>query len=107
MARELIDIDTLASLLKLSTKTIRNKYSNPETAKHLPPRVVIPGIDRLLFDSQDVEKWQNGLQRVWGVQAAIEPIQILPKAPEVSKDATTPRKRGRPTNAERFAAGTL
>ena len=66
MAREFLDIEKLSQLLCVSSKTLRNKYSDPTKCKQLPPRVVVPGIDRLLFDTRDVESWQNGLQRSWG-----------------------------------------
>ena len=105
MAREFLDIEKLSQLLCVSSKTLRNKYSDPTTCKQLPPRVVVPGIDRLLFDTRDVESWQNGLQRSWGaIEATV--LNVGNNLTPLSTEKTA-RKRGRPTNLERYAQGTL
>jgi hypothetical protein len=105
MAREFLDIEKLSQLLCVSSKTLRNKYSDPSKCKQLPPRVVVPGIDRLLFDTRDVESWQNGLTRSWGaIEVAVPNVgnNLTPLSTEKPS-----RKRGRPTNLELQAQGRL
>ena len=103
--RDFIDITRLATILCVSSKTLRNKYADPHKAKQLPPRVVIPGIDRLLFDVRDVEAWQNSLQRAYGAIPAI--VYEVGNTPVPLSTDTQPKRRGRPTNLERHARGVL
>lgn len=97
---ELLDYKELASILHISERTLRNRYAKADKCKELPPRVVIPGVNRVVFSRADVDKWIANAARAWGTI----------KQPSATQESTAQqlvqpvkRGRGRPTKAEQFA----
>lgn len=81
------DIDQLAAFLHKSRATI---YSDLIRRPHaLPPRVAIPGSNRVLF--RDPPRWAAQFVRQTAAPSA-EPTEPAPK----------PHKRGAPTKADRL-----
>lgn len=60
MENRLLDVNTLAPILCLSPRTLRNKLC-AEPA-NLPPRVAVPGIKGPRWRLSDVQKWIASLQ---------------------------------------------
>lgn len=85
-----IDVAGLAAMLGLSPKTVQQDvYRRPD---RLPPRLLVPGVRRILWLRKDVERW----------------LEALPRTPAngVYGTAQSPapqRRRGRPTKAEQLA----
>ncbi len=59
MENRLLDIESLAPLLCLSPRTLRNKLC--AEPKHLPPRVKVPGTRGPRWRWSDVQQWLDAL----------------------------------------------
>lgn len=90
----LLTVQDLAQILRKSIHSVRHDVNrNPRS---LPPRVVLPGTQRLLWRSHDVEAW---------IASHIDASQTVPVAQSAAHLAEPPprRKRGRPSKAEQIA----
>lgn len=91
----MLDINQLAEEIHLSVKTIRTLLTRKPWS--LPPRLIIPGQKKLLWLREDFNNFYRAQKRVQGVNPAFQPAkkELIP--------AIAPKRRGRPTVAERMA----
>ena len=89
----------LATLLCVSIRTLQNRLSKfPES---LPRAIKFPGAKSPVWDPVTVSAWQQAI-RTGGSDAARTAVSGGANLIQTEK-----RKRGRPSNADRFARGEL
>lgn len=85
-------------MLCVSKRTLQNRLS--KHPKSLPPCIKFPGAKSPVWDPVTVEAWQSAIRTGSDVSTAGVGGSAKPKE-------QVKRKRGRPSNAERFARGEL
>jgi len=95
--KSLLTVEQLATFLNKSPSSIRCDATRKPYS--LPPICRLPGTNRLLWRVEDVEEW--AARHVRNIEHRSAPSR--PVASNVQRQLQQPKKRGRPTKAERLA----